>query len=353
MNGRSLTMLGLAVILGLGAMQLTRRMMTKPASTEEESQDVIVAARDFKEEEILKADMVKVVRMAKSNLPVGAYSSFKDVEGRWVRTAMLEGDPIVEKKLGPKGAPPGLVSNIPRGMRAFAIEVNEQSGVSGFILPQHHVDVVRYDSGEKGAYQRGETILQNVLVLAAGQVFTRPDEKNVQSRTVTLAVTPDEVDTLVAAKSKGPLSLSLRGVNDHDIVARPKPKAVEDEEEKARRAKLEREREEEKAQRIKLEKELGEVKVALAKNLAEPPPRSPKPKPPPTQAAEPRWVYVYRPLSDKKNKEYPERIAANKGARELAESRAREDEATQSRGFGGPALTDQQTNLPTWTDTNP
>ena len=54
---------------------------------------------------------------------------------------MLEGDVLVEKKLGPKGTPPGLVANIPTGMRALAIDVTEQSGVSGFILPGHHVDV--------------------------------------------------------------------------------------------------------------------------------------------------------------------------------------------------------------------
>jgi pilus assembly protein CpaB len=297
MNGRSLMMLVLAVVLGLGAMMITQRMMNKPAPSGEETQDIIVAARDFKEEEILKADMVKAVRMVKSGIPVGSFSSFKDIEDRWVKTALLEGDPIVEKKLGPKGAPPGLVANIPKGMRAFAVDVNEQSGVSGFILPGHRVDVVRYESNDKNLQQRGETILQNILVLAAGQLFTRPDEKSVQSRTVTLAVTPEQVDTLVAAKVKGPLSLSLRGVNDHDIVERPKPKPVDDEAEKARRAKLEKEREEEKGQRIKLEKELGELKAALAKKLAEPPPPPPAPPPPPKPPAR-RYVAIYRGLDN-------------------------------------------------------
>ena len=76
--------------------------------------------------------------------------------------------------------------------------MTEQSGVSGFILPGHHVDVVRYESSEKNNYQ-GETILQDVLVLAAGQIFSRPDERAVQSRTVTLALLPGNVDILVAA----------------------------------------------------------------------------------------------------------------------------------------------------------
>ena len=89
--------------------------------------------------------------------------------------------------------------------------------------------------------QRGETILQDILVLAAGQVFTRPEEKSLQNRTVTLAVLPEQVHILVAARAKGPLSLSLRGVNDHDIVDRPKPKPEESEEEKARRTKMEEE----------------------------------------------------------------------------------------------------------------
>ena len=71
----------------------------QPAVSEEETQDVIVAARDFKEEEILKPDMVRLVRVAKKNVPIGAFSSFKDIVDRWVKTAMLEGDPIVDRKL--------------------------------------------------------------------------------------------------------------------------------------------------------------------------------------------------------------------------------------------------------------
>jgi pilus assembly protein CpaB len=297
MNTKSVMMLVLAVVLGLGAMLITRRMMNKPVVQEEETQEILVAARDFKEEEIIKPDMVKPARMVKSAIPAGAFTSSKDVEGRWVRTSMLEGDPVVEKRLGPKGTPPGLVANIPKGMRAFAIEVNEQSGVSGFILPGHRVDVVRYESSEKRREQRGETILQNVLVLAAGQTFTRAEEKAVQARSVTLAVTPDQVDIVVAARAKGPLSLALRGVNDHEVVERPKPKAnEEDEEAKAHRLKLE---EEAKAHRLKLDKEVADLKLALQKKMAETPPPPPPPPPvvPPKPPA-PRYVAIYRGIDN-------------------------------------------------------
>ena len=71
------------------------------------------------------------------------------------------------------------------------------------------MDVVQCESNERNRDLRSETILQNILVLAAGQVFTRREENAVQSRTVTLAVTPKQVDTLVAARTKGPFLLRL------------------------------------------------------------------------------------------------------------------------------------------------
>ncbi|WP_165220245.1 Flp pilus assembly protein CpaB [Aquisphaera insulae] len=264
MNGRSLMVLSLAVVLGLGAMIISMKYMGKPPAVEEETQDVIVAARDFKHEEILKADMVNVVRMARKSVPPGAFAAFKDVEDRWVSTTMIEGDLIVEKKLGPKGTPPGLVANIPKGMRAFAVEVNEQSGVSGFVLPGHRVDVIRYEAPEAGKQPHADMILQNVLVLASGQVFTRSEEKSLQNHTVTLAVTPEQASILVAAKANGPLSLSLRGVNDHDVVARPK----EAPEMKGLRDDLEKERQ----ARLKLEKDNEEIRQNMAKKQAGPTP---------------------------------------------------------------------------------
>jgi pilus assembly protein CpaB len=278
MNGRSVFVLALAVVIGLGAMILTRKMLaSNRGKNVDDTREVLVAARDFKEEEILKPDMVKVIRMAKSAVPANAFTAYNDVQDRWVKNVMLEGDVLVEKKLGPKGTPPGLVANIPQGMRAFAIEVTEQSGVSGFILPGHHVDVVRNESNDRNEF-RAETVLQNVLVLAAGQVFTRQDERAVQSRTVTLALDPADVSVLVTARSRGSLSLALRGINDHDLVSRQVTKpAVDPEHEK--RLKLEEQK------RLKLEEELRNLKEALAKKPA-------PPKPPAIKA--PRLCRIYR-----------------------------------------------------------
>ncbi|AGA26297.1 Flp pilus assembly protein CpaB [Singulisphaera acidiphila] len=216
MNGKSLAMLGLAALSGLGAMYGTSRMLAKNQSqVVSETQEVLVAVHDLKVEEILKPESVKVVSMPKASVPAGTFTTYQDVQDRWVLIRTLEGEPILDRKLAPKGSPAGLVSRIHPGMRAFTLEVNEHTGVSGFILPDHRVDVVLSLSNRSGTEEESETILQDIPVLASGQVFTRPDDRSIQSRTVTLEVTPEQVDVLVAARTKGSLSLALRGLNDH------------------------------------------------------------------------------------------------------------------------------------------
>lgn len=228
MNGKSGVLLVLAVICGLAAMWGVKQW-TAGQKTATESVNVLVAAREIKAEEVLKEDMVKTIPFPRSHVPAGAVMSYKEIEGRWVKIAMLTDDPIVEAKLAPKNAPIGLTPRIPKGMRAVAIEVNEKTGVSGFILPDHRVDVIQTKGikGASGGESLSETILEDVQVLAAGTSIVRPDDKAIQVRTVTLALKPEDVGIVVAAGDKGPLSLSLRGVNDHAPVQTSKPGAKE------------------------------------------------------------------------------------------------------------------------------
>ncbi len=101
------------------------------------------------------------------------------------------------------------------------MDVTEQSGVSGFILPGHRVDVVRYEQ-ENGAPARRD-ILQNIQVLASGQVFTRAEERWLTKRTVTVAVTPEQVDILVGGPCQGVAVAVAARAQRSDLVARPKP----------------------------------------------------------------------------------------------------------------------------------
>lgn len=221
MRGKMVQTFALAVACGLVAMYGVSQMVGTPAPAKPEMQEVVVAARDIKVEEVLTEELVKVIELPKSAVPEGSFSEVGKLKTRWARIPLLANEPVVEAKLAEEGEPPGLVGRIPPGMRAFAVEVNEGTGVSGFILPDHCVDVIQTRTESKPgrlAREKGETILQNIRVLAAGQVTTRPDDKTIQVRTVTLAVTPRQVETLVAAKAKGSLSLALRGIEDKEVV---------------------------------------------------------------------------------------------------------------------------------------
>jgi pilus assembly protein CpaB len=225
MSGRTGLMLALAIGCGLLAMLGVQQLVGRKSAAQP-AVEMLVAARDLQAEESLTPDLVAVKKVPKSDLPAGSVGSYKDVEGRWVKLPILAGEPIVDAKLAPKGEAPGLLGRIPPGFRAFAVEVNEQSGVSGFILPDYHVDVVlarSKDTSTAGSEPRAETILQDILVLAAGTATARTDDKSIEVRTVTLAVTPEQVALLVAARAEGSLSLSLRGQNSHEIVETPAP----------------------------------------------------------------------------------------------------------------------------------
>ncbi|HEV3164617.1 MAG TPA: Flp pilus assembly protein CpaB [Isosphaeraceae bacterium] len=224
MNGKSVIVLVLAVVCGLGAMYGTSQLLSRDRGKQVETQEIVIAVRDLKAEEVIKESMVELTKMPRDSVPAGSFTSIKDVIDRSLQIPILKDEPIVDPKLSPKGTPAGLVSRIPTGMRAFAVEINEQTGVSGFIMPGHRVDIVQTKVGSNGVpINDSELVLQNVLVLASGQTLTRPEDKSIMSHTVTLAITPRQVEALVTARTKGPLTLSLRGVNDNDLSATPPP----------------------------------------------------------------------------------------------------------------------------------
>jgi pilus assembly protein CpaB len=224
MNSKTTIMLVLAILCGLGAMYGTSQLLSKEhKETPVIMEDLVVAARNLKVDELVKPELVKTIKVAKDAIPPGSLSKVKDAVDRFVQLPILADEPVLDAKLAPRGTVAGLVARIPNGMRAFAIEVNETTGVSGFVLPGHRVDVVQSLPAAGSSQPQAEIILQNVLVLATGQIFNRPEDKSILARTVTLAVTPDQVETLVASRARGPLALSLRGVNDNQTVARKPP----------------------------------------------------------------------------------------------------------------------------------
>lgn len=137
------------------------------------------------------------------------------------RTTFSPGEPILRTKLiGPNGSG-YMAALIRRGMRAVSTEITTEAGVSGFILPNDHVDVVltRVDKTATGKNEgKSETILANVRVLAIDQTA---EEKNGQrvviGKTATLEVTYTQAETITLARRLGTLSLTLRSLREAEI----------------------------------------------------------------------------------------------------------------------------------------
>jgi pilus assembly protein CpaB len=115
-----------------------------------------------------------------------------------------------------------LAAIIPPGMRAVPVRVNDITGVAGFVLPGMRVDVLIAGttptvSSTLGTLSR--TLLQNVLVLSAGQSLQKDAEgKPIPVTLVNLLVTPEEAETLSLANTETKIQLVLRNPVDDKTV---------------------------------------------------------------------------------------------------------------------------------------
>jgi len=147
--------------------------------------------------------------------------AIKEFVGAIVRSPVVTGEPIRDSKVvtGKNGGYMAVI--LPQGMRAISMDVAPDTDAGGFILPNDHVDVVltrRDKAAEKvSGIEKyvSETILRNVRVLAVDQTIEEKDgQKVVVGKTATLALDPQQAETLALSRQLGSLSLILRSILD-------------------------------------------------------------------------------------------------------------------------------------------
>ncbi len=196
---------------------------TKPSSRD--AVQVAGAAREVPVgQRIVDADL-KIVEIARKDVPAGAILHREDAVGRAVLFKLEANEPVLESKLAPKLGGEGLTAMIEPGKRAVSVQVNETIGVAGFVQPGSKVDVLFTRSLQNGD-AAATTILQNVAVLAYGRNLQHPtpasDAKQPvitpQGVTVTLLVTQEEAERLTLAVQRGKIQLALRNPLDNEEV---------------------------------------------------------------------------------------------------------------------------------------
>lgn len=211
-----------AGVLGVAAAVVGYYGLTSMAShaTAEHNRNyrnVVVTVTDLTYGVKLDKEMLRTVRYPKESVPEGAFANMDSVVGQTTKVFMSAREPVTAIKLSSRGG--GLSMLVRPSMRASSLEVNNVSGVSGFVLPGDRVDVLTTVDG-RGANEDAvtRTVLQNIEVLAAGQKTEQKDNKPITVQSVTLLVDPDGAETLALALHEGKIHLVLRNPDDQEVV---------------------------------------------------------------------------------------------------------------------------------------
>ena len=187
--------------------------------------EIFVSKKSVKYGDTLAAEDVRLVQWPRNSVPGGAFTVPAELfpqgfdKPRSVLRSIEAGEAILEVKLTKPGEAAGLTSLLKPGERAFTIEVNVSSGVSGFLRPGHKVDV--YWTGNiksQGESTDVTKLIQSSLpLIAIDQSANEEVESSGIARTVTVAASPQQVAALAQAQFTGQLSLSLVGSGDTHI----------------------------------------------------------------------------------------------------------------------------------------
>jgi pilus assembly protein CpaB len=223
MDRRLITVLGASLLFALVVSSVFYQMTAragnaKKAEPPAEMRDVVLAVKPLSVGMNVKPTDVKLGKVPAAAFPKGAFSKPEEVIDRPVISNILMDEAILDGRLAARGSGLGLAPIIPVGMRAVTVRVNDVSGLSGFVLPGMHVDILVTGNPPAGNGTVTVTPLQNMLVLSAGTAI-QADAKGqaIQAATVTLLATPEQAEMLTLANGEGRIQLVLRNGSDQNI----------------------------------------------------------------------------------------------------------------------------------------
>ncbi|MCC6075948.1 Flp pilus assembly protein CpaB [Pseudomonas sp. GCM10022188] len=230
MNSRTLVLIALSMVLGLGAAWMANNWLSARLNTTADSnmENVVVAAVEIPFGQMVEPQHVKAVLMPKGTAPGDAFDSVEKVTGRIATFTLLQGDILRSARLAEHLGGSTLASLIEPTKRAISVRVDDVVGVGGFLLPGNRVDVLatRKVSGSTNVAE-SETILYDLRVLAVDQTASTDKTQPVVVRAVTLEMTSEEAEILVKSQTEGKLQLALRNpLDDQKKIEEPKPAPV-------------------------------------------------------------------------------------------------------------------------------
>ncbi len=242
----------MAAVIGLIVAVLVYVLLTRAVHEPEpevaEKVTMLVAETDIGEFQTITHEMVSATPVDPAAAPPGYLSEVTEAVGKLAQRRISYGEAITRADVAARSAARGLTFVIPEGMRAVTVALDSVSGVAGFALPGDRVDVLTTSTVDGREYTR--TILQDVVLLAIGPATTRPQPATARPsvtdeqadatvavsgaegageaapraeevQNATLAVWPDEAQSLILAAATGSIHLMLRPTGDASITPLP------------------------------------------------------------------------------------------------------------------------------------
>lgn len=219
MRAKSLVLFVIAVGCGLAASIGVSQYMENASGSvgQVESVKILVAMTDINIGEKLDARTVKLEEWPKDRVPEGAVYELAEVEGKYPRTRMYDGEPILQAKLmGSSNS--SATHTIPKGFRVIAIKASVENAGGGLIQPGDRVDVlVLLRKSEEVPETGTRTILKDVNVFSVDGATERSVDEDGRARalsTVSLLLKPRQAESAMLASELGRLFLTLRRPDD-------------------------------------------------------------------------------------------------------------------------------------------
>jgi pilus assembly protein CpaB len=197
----------------LGAADTGKKLRTR---------SVVVATVELPVGARIRSQDIRIVAVPEELAPLNCFANMEGVKDRVVTNLIMKDEPVVPTRLASPGSAPGLAPMIPAGYRAVSVRVNDVIGVAGFIQPGMRVDVLASGRVPNSEDSVTRTVLQNVVVLSAGQVL-QPEPKGqvINAQVVTLQVRPEEAEILTLTSGEGRIQLVLRNSSDNTVAPTP------------------------------------------------------------------------------------------------------------------------------------
>lgn len=179
---------------------------------------VVVAAHNLEPGDVISNDSAAIREFPKEFLHESALTSgeFDKISGEALLVGVRAGEPILPVYTVTRGGA-YFSGSIKEGRRALTIEVDELSSIAGMVRPGDRIDLIMTAKPPKQAVGPVQTeeaftfpLLSDVEVLATGRAQRGTSGSGEGYSTVTLNVTPQEANAIIAAKAESKVTAVLR-----------------------------------------------------------------------------------------------------------------------------------------------